>query len=94
VGAVILVAQESEDVILTLQEVNELILTWPSGTVPNMWKELVNIFQPDDGLSEMWMEDDLHALKFTKKEEPNNLALNIAKISMRDERLNCRIARR
>ena len=30
----------------------------------------------------MLMEEDLHALKFTKKEEPKNLALKIAKISM------------
>ena len=29
------------------------------------------------------MEEDLHALKFTKKEEPKQLALRIAKISMR-----------
>ena len=87
-------AQESEDVILALQEANELKFTWPSGTAPNMWKELMNTFQPDDGLSEMLIEEDFHALKFTKKEEPKNLALNIAKISMRDERLNCRIAKR
>ena len=36
-GAVILPAQESEDVILKLQEANELTLTWPSGTAPIMW---------------------------------------------------------
>jgi hypothetical protein len=48
-----------------------------------MWKELKNRFQPDDKLSEMSMEEDLHVLKFTKKEEPDNLALKIAKISMR-----------
>ena len=28
-------------------------------------------------------EEDLHALKFTKKEEPNNLALKIEKVFMR-----------
>ena len=41
------------------------------------------MLQPDDGLSEMSMEEDLNALKSTKKEEPENLALKIAKISMR-----------
>jgi hypothetical protein len=44
---------------------------------------LRNMFQPDDGLSEMSMEEDLYARKFRKKEEPENLALKIAKISMR-----------
>ena len=48
-----------------------------------MWKDLENILPPDDGLSEMLMEEDLHALKFAKKEEPKNLALKIAKIFMR-----------
>ena len=76
-------AQENEDVILTLQEATELKLTWPSGTAPNMWKELKNMLQPDDRLSEMLMEEDLHSLKFTKKEEPKKLALKIAKITMR-----------
>ena len=66
-GAVILSAQENEDVILALQEANDLTLTWPSGTVSSMWKELINIFQPDDGLSVMSMDEELHALKFTKK---------------------------
>ena len=60
-----------------------MIVTWPSGTAPDMWKALEDIFQPDDGLSDMQMEEDLHALKFTKKEEPKQLALRIAKISMR-----------
>ena len=36
-GAVILAAQESEDVILALQESNTLLLTWPSGTEPDIW---------------------------------------------------------
>ena len=81
-GAVILSAKENEDVILALQEVNELTLTWPSGTVPNMWRELITIFQLNNGLSEMLMEEDLHSLKFTKKEEPKKLALKIAKISL------------
>ena len=44
---------------------------------------LRNMFQPDDGLSEMSMEEDLYAFKFRKKEEPENLALKIAKISIR-----------
>ena len=35
-GAAIVGAQESEDVILALQEANELELTWPSRTAPNM----------------------------------------------------------
>ena len=69
-GAVILAAQESEDVILALQEPNKLLLTWPCGTAPDMWQALEDIFQLDDGLSEMQMEEDLHALKFTTKEEP------------------------
>ena len=34
-GAVILLAQESEDVILALQEANELTFTWPSRTAPD-----------------------------------------------------------
>ena len=80
---VLLAAQESEDVILAIQEANTMIVTWPSGTAPDMWKALEDIFQPDDGLSDMQMEEDLHALKFTKKEEPKQLALRIAKISMR-----------
>ena len=44
-----------------------------------MWQTLIDIFQPDDGLSEMQMEEDLCALKFTKKEEPQKLVLRIAK---------------
>ena len=36
-GAVILAAQENEDVILALWESNTLLLTWPSRTVPDMW---------------------------------------------------------
>ena len=67
---------------MALQEANELTLTWPSGTAPTMWKELINIFQLDDGLSEMSMEEELQALKFTKIEEPKNIALKIANISM------------
>ena len=77
-----MLAQESEDVILALQEANELKLTWTSGTARNMLNELKNMLQPNDRLSEMLMQEDLHALKFTKKEEPKNLALEIAKISM------------
>ena len=42
--AAIMGAQESEDAILALQEDNELKLTWPSGTVLNMWKEPQNTF--------------------------------------------------
>ena len=52
-----------------------------------MWKALEDIFQPDDGMSDMQMEEDLHALKFTKKEEPKQLALRIAKISMRYKKI-------
>ena len=48
-----------------------------------MWKELKNMFQPDDGLSEMSMEEKLHALRFTKREEPQNMTLKISNISMR-----------
>ena len=69
-GAVLLAAQESEDVILALEKANELTLTWPSRTVPYMWQMLIDIFQPDDELSEMQMKEELHALKFIKKEEP------------------------
>ena len=58
-GAVILAAQENEDVILEIQESNTMLLTWPSGTVPDMWKALEDLFQPEDGLSEMQMEEDL-----------------------------------
>ena len=68
---------------LALQEFNTLLLTWPRRTVPDMWKSLEDIYQPDDELSEMQMEDKLHALEFTKKEEPQKLALRIAKISMK-----------
>ena len=50
VGAAIVEAEENEDVILGLQESNELTITWPSGVAPNMWKELKNMFQPDDFL--------------------------------------------
>ena len=75
-------AQESEDVTLGLQDSNKLTLTWQSGLVPNLWKELKNRFQPDDGLSEMSMEGGLHMLKFTKKEDPKNLALKITHITM------------
>ena len=60
-----------------------MIVTWPSGTAPDMWKALEDIFQPDDGLSEMQMEEDLHTLKFNKKEEPKQLALEIAKHYLR-----------
>ena len=81
-GAVLLAAQESEDVILAIQESNTLLLTWPSDTALDMWQALEDIFQVDDGLSETQMEEDLHALKFTKKEEPQKLALKMAKISM------------
>ena len=48
-----------------------------------MWKVLRNMFQLDDGLSEIQMEEDLHALKVTNKEEPKKLALKIANITMR-----------
>ena len=82
-AAVVLAAQENEDVMLAIQEANTMIVTWPSGTAPDTWKALEEIFQPDDGLSEMQMEEDLHALKFTKKEEPKQLALKIAELSMR-----------
>ena len=47
-GAVLLAAQESEDVMLALQEANKLTLTWPSGTVLDMWQMIIDIFQPDD----------------------------------------------
>ena len=82
-AAVLIAAQDSEDVILAIQEANSMELPWPSGTAPDMWKALEDIFQPDDGMADMQMEEDLHALKFTKKEEPKQLALRIAKISMR-----------
>ena len=48
-----------------------------------MWKALADIFKSDDGLSEMQMEEDLHALKLTKKEEPKQLALKITTNSLR-----------
>ena len=48
-----------------------------------MWKVLKNMFQPDDGLSEMPKEEDPDALQFTKKEEPKNLTLKITYNSMR-----------
>ena len=73
----------NEGVILALQEANELTLTWPSGTAPSIWQALIDIFQPDDGLSEMQMEKELHPLKFTKKEEPQKLALKIRKVSLK-----------
>ena len=64
---------------LALQEANEFILTWTSGTAPGMWQILIYMFQPNDGYSQMQMEEELHALKFTKKEEPlQTLALSIA----------------
>ena len=52
-GSVILAAQESEDLILALREANKLTLTWPSGTASDLWQTLIDIFQPDDELSEM-----------------------------------------
>ena len=76
-------AQESEDVILGLQDSDELTLTFLSRIAPNHWKELKNVFKPNDGLSEMSMEEDLHKLKFVKKEDLKNLSLAIAKITMR-----------
>ena len=69
-AAVLIAAQESEDVILAIQESNTMLVTWPSGTAPDMWKTMEDIFQPDDGMADMQMEENLHALKFTKKEEP------------------------
>ena len=71
-GCKILAAQESEDVMLALQEANDLLLTQPSGIAPDMWQTLGDIFQPDDGLSEMQMEEDLHALKFVRLNRGNN----------------------
>ena len=76
-------AQKSENVILRPDDSNELTVTFPSGIAANYWKELTNMFHPDDGLSEMPMKKDLHKLKFTKKEDPRNLSLAIAKITMR-----------
>ena len=78
-AAVLIAAQESEDVILAIQEANTMIVTWPIGTAPDVWKTLEDIVQPDDGLSEMQMEENLHALKFTKKTELKQLALKIVK---------------
>ena len=43
-AAVLIAAQESEDVILAIQEANTMIVTWPSGTAPDMWKALEDIF--------------------------------------------------
>ena len=54
-AAVLIAAQESEDVILAIQEANTLLITWPSGTAPDMWKALADIFQPNDGLSDKQM---------------------------------------
>jgi hypothetical protein len=59
--------QESEDVLLELYDSNKLTVTSPGGIAPNYWKESKNMFQPNDGLSEMSMEEDLHKPKFTKK---------------------------
>jgi hypothetical protein len=41
------------------------------------------MFQPDDGLFEMLMEEDLHKLKLTKNEDPTSLSLVISKITIR-----------
>ena len=82
-GAVIRAAQESADVILSIQESNTLLLIWPCETAPDMWRALEDIFQPYDGLSEMQMEENLHALKFTKNKEPQKPDLRIAKIIMK-----------
>ena len=76
-------AQVSEDIHLGLKDSNELTPTFPSAIAPNYWKELKNMFQLDDGLSEMPMDEDLHKLKFAKKKNPQNLSLAIAKIIMR-----------
>ena len=64
---------------------NELKLTRLSGTAPNMWKELKNMFQPDDGRSERLMEEQLDSLKVKKKVKSKNLDLEIANITMRDK---------
>ena len=79
-GAGILPAQGSEDVMLALQESNKLLLTWPSETAPDTWQALEDIYQLGDGLSEMQIGEELHALKFAKKEELQKLLLRIAKI--------------
>ena len=65
---------------MALEKANELTLTWPSGTALDMWQTLIDIFQPDDGLCEMQMEEELRALKFTNNEEQQKLVLTIAKI--------------
>lgn len=81
--AAIVTAQESEDVIMGLRDSNKLIVTFMSEITCNYCKELKNKFQPEDRLFEMSMEEDLHKLKFTKKEDPKKLSLSIAKITMR-----------
>jgi hypothetical protein len=47
-----------------------------------MWEELKKMVRTGDDLSEMLMDEDVHKLKFTKKEDPRNLLLNIAKITV------------
>ena len=71
VVAAIVGVQEIEDVNVRLQDLNELTLTFLSRNAFNYWKGLKNMLHPDNGLSEIWMEEDLHKLKFKKKEEPN-----------------------
>ena len=75
-------AQESEDWITRLQESNELTVTFPSAVACNMWDELKIMFRPDDGLSKILMEEDLHKPEFAKKEDYRNLLSETAKITM------------
>jgi hypothetical protein len=81
--AVIMGAQESDNVTLGLQDSNKLALTLPNGRATNLWRELENAFQLNAGLSEILMEEDLHVLKFVEKEEPKNLALEISRFFTR-----------
>ena len=38
--------------------------------------------RPDKGLFEMLMEENLHRFKVTQREDPRNLLLNIAKVTI------------
>ena len=56
---------------------------WPSGKFSLLYREINELFAPEDDVAEMEMEDEMSKLKLDKKKDPKTLLEDMAAIEVR-----------
>lgn len=56
---------------------------WPSGKFPPVYKEIKDLFAPDDDIAEMERDEELSKIGLEKKKDPKKLLEEIAAIEVR-----------